>query len=140
MPEQTARAAHRLIELPNFGDDEQGFLLVAQQHAQVPFEIRRLFALHRIAPGAARGFHAHREQHQLLIMLAGQCRVVVDDGRRRTEVILDRPSLALHAPPMVWLELEGFSRDAVCAVLASGDYDPDEYIRDRAEFERLARR
>lgn len=138
MSDHGVRAVHRLIDLPDVGD-ERGFLLVAQAHAQVPFDIRRLFVLHRLADGAARGYHAHRAQHQFLIMLAGQCRIVVDDGANRTEVVLDRPSLALHAPPMLWLELEDFSRGAICAVLTSGNYDPADYIRDRAEFERLAR-
>jgi UDP-2-acetamido-3-amino-2,3-dideoxy-glucuronate N-acetyltransferase len=139
MPDLEVRPTHRLVSLPDIGD-EHGFILVAQAHAQVPFDIKRLFVLHRVAEGATRGFHAHRAQHQLLIMLAGRCRIVVDDGTDRTEVALDRPSLALHAPPMLWLELDDFSNGAICAVLTSGDYDPADYIRDRAEFDLLAGR
>jgi UDP-2-acetamido-3-amino-2,3-dideoxy-glucuronate N-acetyltransferase len=138
MSERGSRPAHRLIALPDIGD-ERGFVLVAQAHAQVPFDIRRLFVLHDVPPGGARSHHAHRAQHQLLIMLQGRCAAVVDDGAVRTEIVLDRPSIALHAPPMLWLELGDFSAGAICAVLTSGDYDEADYIRDRAEFEALAR-
>jgi len=134
MPE---RPAHRLIDLPDIGD-EDGYVLVAQAEAQVPFDIRRLFVLHRLPEGAVRGHHAHRAQHQFLIMLAGRCEAVIDDGARRTTLSLDDPTRALYLPPMLWLELGGFTSGSVCAVLTSGDYDPADYVRDRAEFEALA--
>jgi hypothetical protein len=70
-------------------------------------------------------------------MLAGGVTVTVDDGKRRTSVRLDRPSTALHVPPMLWLELENFSTDAVCMVLTSDLYSEADYIRDRGEFLRL---
>jgi hypothetical protein len=137
MSERRSGPAFRLVALPDIAG-EDGHVLVAQAQAQVPFDIRRLFVLHRLAEGARRGGHAHRAQHQLLIMLAGQCDIVVDDGAERTEIRLDRPDLALHVPPMLWLELSGFTAGAVCAVLTSGDYDEADYVRDRAEFEALA--
>jgi hypothetical protein len=58
----------------------------------------------------------------------------VDDGMARTPVRLDRPNLALHVPPMLWLDLNEFTEDAVCLVLASDIYTESDYIRDRAEF------
>lgn len=137
MSERRSRPAFRLVALPDIAGKD-GHVLVAQAQAQVPFDIRRLFVLHRLAAGATRGGHAHREQHQLLIMLAGRCDVVVDDGAERTKIRLDRPDRALYAPPMLWLELGGFTAGAVCAVLTSGDYDEADYVRDRAEFEALA--
>jgi hypothetical protein len=96
--------------------------------------VKRFFALHDIAPNAHRGGHAHREQHQFLVMLAGGVTVTVDDGETRTEVRLDRPNLALHAPPMLWLDLDGFTPGAVCMVLASDVYAESDYIRDRDTF------
>lgn len=114
-------------------------LLVAQAHAAVPFDIKRLFVLYALPEGARRGYHAHREQHQFVVMLAGACEVVVDNGDTRETVLLARPSTALYAPPMLWLELGSFTPGAVCAVLTSGEYDEADYIRDRAEFEALTR-
>src|SRR6185312_16425208 len=128
-----SRPSYRLIELPERAD-ARGALIFAQEGDHIPFPVKRFFALYRVAPGASRGGHAHRAQHQLLAMLAGAATVIVDDGKTRTPLRLDRPSLALHAPPMLWLDLEDFSADAVCMVLTSDVYSESDYIRDRAEF------
>ena len=129
---------HRLLEVPTIGD-VRGKLLVAQANDAVPFDIKRLFVLYALPPGASRGYHAHREQHQFLMMLAGACDIIIDDGVAREMVTLNHPSMALYAPPMLWLELSNFTSDAICAVLTSGEYDEVDYIRDRSEFELLAR-
>jgi hypothetical protein len=133
----TSRLAHRLVELAQRAD-MRGALTFAQQGDQIPFVVKRFFALHDIAAGAHRGGHAHREQHQFLVMLAGGVTVTVDDGEKRTEIRLDRPNLALHAPPMLWLDLDGFTPGAVCMVLASDVYAESDYIRDRDTFLRLS--
>lgn len=129
---------HRLIELPARGD-ARGALTFAQQGDHFPFQAKRFFALYSLPPGANRGGHAHRAQHQFLVMLAGSVIVTVDDGATRTPVLLDRPNLALHAPPMLWLDLQEFSQGAICMVLASDVYDEADYIRDRAEFLKLTK-
>jgi hypothetical protein len=128
----------RLIELPERADP-RGALTFAQQGDHIPFAVKRFFALYGVAAGANRGGHAHRAQHQFLVMLAGATTVTVDDGKNRTPVRLDRPNLALHAPPMLWLDLDSFSPDAVCMVLTSDVYAESDYIRDRAEFLKLAK-
>jgi hypothetical protein len=131
------RPQHRMIELPERADP-RGALVFGQQPDHIPFAVKRFFVLHSIAAGASRGAHAHRQQHQFLVMLAGSAVVTVDDGAERTQLTLDRPNLALHAPPMLWLELDCFSANAVCLVLTSDVYSEADYIRDRAEFLRLA--
>lgn len=134
----TSSPSHRLIELPE-RTDPRGALTFAQQGDHIPFAVKRFFALYGVAPGASRGGHAHRAQHQLLVLLAGAATVTVDDGKTRTPIRLDRPNLALHAPPMLWLDLDGFSPGAICMVLTSDVYAKSDYIRDRAEFLKLAK-
>jgi len=129
--------AHTLIELPERGD-ARGLLTFGQEGDHIPFPVKRFFTLYKVAAGASRGGHAHRQQHQFLVMAAGSANIIVDDGNHRTQVLLDRPNLGLHAPPMLWLELEDFSPDAICLVLASGVYDEADYIRQREDFLRLA--
>jgi dTDP-4-dehydrorhamnose 3,5-epimerase-like enzyme len=129
---------YRLIELPERADP-RGALTFGQQGDHIPFPVKRFFALYGVAPGATRGGHAHRAQHQLLVMLAGAATITVDDGKTRTPVRLDRPNLALHAPPMLWLDLDSFSPGAVCLVLTSDVYAEADYIRDRAEFLQLTK-
>lgn len=126
-----------MIELPERAD-ARGVLIFAQQDDHIPFAVKRFFAIYGVTEGAGRGAHAHRAQHQFLVMLSGRALVTVDDGATRTPVMLERPNLALYAPPMLWLELDSFSANAVCMVLTSDVYSESDYIRDRAEFLRLA--
>jgi hypothetical protein len=70
-------------------------------------------------------------------MLTGQATVIVDDGFARTPIKLDRPNLAIYAPPLLWLELVEFSAQAVCIVLTSDVFSEADYIRNRAEFLQL---
>ena len=128
---------HRLIELPEIGD-ARGMLTFAQENEHFPFSVRRIFVLYNLNDGAYRGGHAHRQQHQALLMTAGACTVHVNDGRSRAAVRLCRPSQLLYVPPMRWLELEDFADRAVCLALASARYDELDYIRDFPEFLRLS--
>lgn len=128
--------AHTLLTLPQHKDD-RGTLTFGQQNDQLPFLVKRIFLLNDIAPGASRGGHAHRQQHQLLLMTSGSSVVTVDDGKTRSLVPLDRPQLALYAPPMLWLDINDFSPGSACLVLASDLYDEADYVRDYAEFLRL---
>lgn len=130
------KPSHRLIELPTH-TDPRGALVFAQDGDHLPFPVRRFFALYEVAPGATRGGHAHRLQHQLLVVFGGAVNITVDDGKSRNAIMLDRPTRALHIPPMLWLELTDFTPGAVCLVLASDLYAEADYIRSRDEFIRL---
>ena len=90
--------------------------------------------LYSIPGKDVRGEHAHKELHQLLICVQGSCSVVVDNGKDRYEVHLDRPTLALHIPPMIWATEYKFTQDAVLVVLASDIYKAEDYIRSYNEY------
>jgi len=128
---------HSIIEL-NELRDSRGCLSFAQEGDQIPFSMRRVFMLYDIPTGTHRSGHAHRGQHQLLLMMSGACTVFIYNGEDTSKADLDRPNRLLHAPPMLWLELRDFTGGAVCAVLASGLFDEADYIRDYAEFRQLA--
>lgn len=121
---------HRLPEV----DDLRGNLSFGEIGAQVPFDVKRYFLVYGVASKDIRGEHAHRALHQFLVCVHGRCHVVADDGAQRQEFVLDRPSLGLHLPPMVWATQYKYTPDAVLLVLASETYDPASYIRDYSEF------
>jgi hypothetical protein len=127
---------HELIELP-LRSDKRGNLVFAQEGDHVPFSVKRIFYIYDIPSGASRAGHAHRAQHQLLIMVSGSCQVRVDDGTDTASVVLDSPRLALHAPPLIWLDIGAFTGGSVCLVLTSGIYDEGDYVRDYREFGQL---
>lgn len=123
----------RTIELPTF-DDMRGSLSVGEIERDLPFIPRRVFVVYDVPSQKVRGEHAHKTLHEILICVSGSCRVVVDDGAQREEVILDRPSVGLYVPATVWITQYKFTENAVLMVLASKEYDPADYIRDYDEF------
>jgi UDP-2-acetamido-3-amino-2,3-dideoxy-glucuronate N-acetyltransferase len=118
----------RLYELPIVAD-LRGSLTFAEFNDSLPFIPQRYFLIFDVPSKDIRGEHAHRECQQFLICVKGNCSVVVDDGRNRSEILLDRPNLGLHIPPMVWATEYKYSQDAILLVLASDIYNAEDYIR-----------
>ena len=117
--------------------DERGRLMPLAPVGGLPFLLQRVFVVRDVPEGARRGQHAHRRVHQFLVCVQGECTVAVDDGSARVEILLDSPQRGIHIAPLVWAEQFRFSPDAVLLVLASGPYDPDEYVRDPHELRAL---
>lgn len=132
-------AQHRNFLVPLTSKSEgHGRITIAQEGDQIPFAVGRMFIIDQVPHGASRGVHAHRHQHELVIMAQGRCAAMIDDGRNRSHFELTSSDTGLYVPPMHWLELSDFSDDAICCVLASGSYDTSGYIRDLAEFHQAA--
>ncbi len=118
---------HRFAEFTDF----RGSLTAGEMPApQLPFTPRRWFLVYGVPSRELRGEHAHRECHQFLICVAGSVTVSVDDGEHRGEVVLDKPSIGIYVPPMVWGSQFRYEPSTVLLVLASHPYDADDYIRD----------
>ena len=96
--------------------------------------MKRIYYLYDIPGGEARGGHAHYELEQYVIAASGSFDVILDDGKNRKIVTLNRPNLALHIVPGLWRELDNFSSGSISLVLASLIYDEKDYIRDYNEF------
>jgi UDP-2-acetamido-3-amino-2,3-dideoxy-glucuronate N-acetyltransferase len=126
---ETGIGGVRLVDLP-LVIDLRGSLTFAEFDKSLPFIPKRYFLVFDVPSKEVRGEHAHRQCHQFLVCIKGNCSVVVDDGQNRTEVLLNRPNLGLHVPPMVWATEYKYSQDAVLLVLASDIYTAEDYIRD----------
>jgi len=114
--------------------NEAGNITVVENEINIPFNIKRVYYLYDIPGGEARGGHAHYELEQYVIAASGSFDVILDDGKNRKIVTLNRPNLALHIVPGLWRELDNFSSGSICLVLASQIYDENDYIRDYKEF------
>jgi acetyltransferase-like isoleucine patch superfamily enzyme len=117
--------------------DLRGTLAVSELARDLPFKPKRFFCVFDVPSREVRGEHAHRRLQQFLICVKGECSLLVDDGDRRQEILLDTPQIGVYVPPMVWAVQYKFSSDAVLAVLASEPYRSDDYIRDYEEYLRL---
>ena len=100
----------------------------------LPFPVKRVFYSYSVPAGQARGAHAHKECHQLLVAVNGSFEVVLDDGINTRIVKLDNPKVGLHIPPHVWAEEREFHIGTICLVLASHEYDAQDYIRSYEDF------
>jgi acetyltransferase-like isoleucine patch superfamily enzyme/dTDP-4-dehydrorhamnose 3,5-epimerase-like enzyme len=110
--------------------DLRGNLTAREIGKGMPFQPKRYFIVSDVPSKEVRGEHAHRTCHQLLVSLHGSVACVVDNAKNRTEYILDTPEKALYIPPMIWATQYKYSKDSVLLVLASHEYDPDDYIRE----------
>lgn len=123
------------IELPKIGVGERkGNLTYVYNNEHVPFSIKRVFYTYDIPGGESRGAHAHKECHQVLIAASGAFEVLLDDGRNKRTVLLNRPFYGLHIPPGIWASEQGFSSGSICLVLASHGYEKEDYIRDYNDY------
>lgn len=113
---------------------DAGHITVVENQKLFPFDVKRIFYLYDIAGGESRGAHAHRECHQFLIAASGSFEVQLDDGIFKRQIFLNRPDIGLHIPPGVWASEVNFSSGAICLVLASHEYNENDYIRDYQSF------
>ena len=95
-----------------------------------------MYTTFTLPSGASRGGHAHKELQQLVIALSGSFDVTIDDGVAKQRFSLNRPQLGLYIGPFLWRELDNFSSNAVCLVLASMPYDENDYFRTYDSFVR----
>lgn len=123
----------KIVQLEEHGD-ERGTLIALEQMKNIPFEIKRVYYMFDTVQGVRRGFHAHKSLKQILICVKGNCKIMLDDGTEKAEVLLDKPNKGLIIDSHIWREMFDFSEDAVLMVLASELYDESDYIRNYDEF------
>jgi hypothetical protein len=140
MAEQILRSspasACRLVSLGRV-DEPRGSLCVAEVGPHIPFDVQRAYWIFDVPIMGQRANHAHREQSELLVSARGLFTVHCDDGEVQTTYTLDSPDEGLLLPPKVFHHLDNFAPGSLCLVLASGPYDPHEYVTDFAEFREL---
>ena len=125
-----------VMELPRI-HNVAGNITIVQNGGQYPFDVRRVYYLYDVPGGSERGGHAHKDLEQLIIAASGSFDVVIDDGKNKKVVELNRPYFALYVKPGIWREIINFSSGAICLVLASEKFNPDDYIRDYLEFSKF---
>ena len=124
---------YKLINMHVFGDD-RGKLISLESNKNVPFEIKRVYYIFDTVPDQDRGVHAHKNLEQIIIAIDGACQFVLDDGKTRETVWLNRPDVGLYIGKNMWREMKNFSYGCKLMVLASEYYDENEYMRNYDDF------
>jgi uncharacterized RmlC-like cupin family protein len=125
-----------LIKLPKV-NNPAGNITAVNNKQEVPFQIKRVYYLYDIPGGEARGAHAHKKLEQLIVAASGSFDIILSDGRIKRTVQLNRPDIGLYMPAGLWRELNNFSSGAICLVLASNEYDENDYIRNYKSFKKF---
>ncbi|MFB9054887.1 FdtA/QdtA family cupin domain-containing protein [Formosa undariae] len=127
----TVNDLHR-IEIPKI-KEPRGNLAVIEKDC-IPFEIKRVYYLYDVPSDASRGGHAHKSLYQFLIPLSGSFDIRVKDGENERLITLNKPDIGLLIVPGIWREIENFSSGSVCLVLASAEFNEDDYIRNFEDY------
>jgi hypothetical protein len=114
-----------------------GNITIIQNGGRQPFDVRRIYYLYDVPGGSERGGHAHKALHQLVVAASGSFDVILDDGRNKKIIQLNRPNFGLLVVPGIWREIVNFSSGAICLVLASDKYTEDDYVREYSDFRKL---
>lgn len=119
-------ASWRTGRLRSF-DDARGSL--------VPFDldgfgmsVRRFFWIHDVPPGATRAGHGHTESLEVLVVLTGSVTVDIDSPAGDRHVATLARSEWLFVPTHHVIVLRDFAPGTIVGVLATGSYDPDEFL------------
>lgn len=129
----TEKNTPSIIDLPKYLDN-RGNLSFIEEDTHLPFRIRRVYWIYDVPGGESRGGHAFRSTEELIVALSGSFDVLLNDGEREYRFSLNRSYYGLYVPSMMWRIIENFSTNSLALVIASKDYDRNEYIRDFNEF------
>jgi WxcM-like protein len=122
-----------LLQFPKIADP-RGNLTFVECHKHVDFQIERVFYLYDVPGGSQRGGHALKHTSQVLVAMSGSFDVVLTDGYSTQRVHLNRSYFGLHVPPRIWREMDNFSSNSICMVLASRGYDEEDYYREWDDY------
>lgn len=123
-------------ELLNFETlgDERGSLIAIEEGYNAQFDIKRIYYIFDTQKNVIRGYHAHINLKQIAIAVKGSCTFIIDNGKKREEMLLNNPNKGLLIEGLIWREMKEFSDDCVLLVIASEHYNEDDYIRDYQKF------
>lgn len=122
------------IDLDKIGNPSLGFITIAENSKNIPFDIKRVYWTYYTPQDVIRGGHAHKHLEQFIFAVSGVIEFNTEDqdGNKQT-FILDNPSRGLYIPRLIWRDIK-FSHSAVLLCLASEEYDEEDYFRDYNEF------
>lgn len=119
----------RLIYFTGIGDEEVGYISVAQSNLHVPFEIKRVYWVYHTPAYIERGNHAHIQCVQLLVAVSGKVEIELENIQGEKELfVLSDPHVGLLVPILHWRKIR-MDNHAVLLCLASEEYNESDYIR-----------
>lgn len=125
----------KLIKLP-IKSDARGDLIFAEALNHIPFSIKRIFYIINTKTNDCRGQHAHKKNKILLFCLHGSSLIKLDNGKEKTQYLLNQPNIGIMIDNKIWHSMEKFKKNTILLALASEHYLEDDYLRDYKEFKK----
>lgn len=113
---------------------EGAVLVSAKVGEAIPFAIREAYFITKLGRSNARGAHAHKKRHQVIVCAHGSFSLVLDDGTVRQTLRMSNPTVGIRLGPLLWHEMKSFSKDCVIIVFADATHNDADYIRDYHDF------
>lgn len=114
--------------------DSRGNLGVSDFGHNPKFRIHRLYYITSVPVGESRGAHGHKALEQIFYCLKGSFRLTVTDSVNSDSVLISELSDGFFVPTGLWRDVDNFSHDCICLVLASSPYEISDYIFDFEEY------
>ncbi|WP_057938684.1 sugar 3,4-ketoisomerase [Algoriphagus resistens] len=139
MPESISTHAPYLFTLPGTRNGT-GCLHFWENLALFPEGIQRCFWISNVQEGETRGNHAHWQESQVIVALAGKLLLeILSSGGEVFNFELNSPDQAVFVPPLNWL-VARFYPDSVLLGMSDRAFSEDDYIRDLDYFGKLQER
>lgn len=123
-----------LLEIPTLSfKNHRGSLNVCELEND-QFTIKRFYCISNVPHGKSRGLHGHKKLKQMFFALSGAFTLNATDGEVSDSVIVCANGPGYLLPAGYWRELNNFSHDGICLVLASENFDASDYIHTFDEF------
>lgn len=120
--------------------DSRGKMIPIEYPKQIDFSIKRIYYIYDVnSSETRRGYHSHNNLEQILIAIHGKVKILIKTPFEEEIIELNNPNEGLYIGPMIWREMFEFEDEAVLLVLASNEYDENDYIRDYTEYETKAK-
>jgi dTDP-4-dehydrorhamnose 3,5-epimerase-like enzyme len=103
----------------------------------LPFKPRRIFFVSDVPAGCIRGEHAHHVTKQLLYCIKGEIEVTLENVQTQPVSYVLTQGNFLFVDKLVWDSQKFLTGDDVLMVIASTEYNKDDYILDKKEFKRM---
>lgn len=125
------------IQVRTVSTNNSGSLSFFEGSKDIPFQINRIYYIHNVPKGVARGGHAHRDLQQMLFCPFGSIKILLDNGIEKESIILDTPEKGIIIQRGIWRDMIWEKADSVLCVAASAYYEEADYVRDYEQFTKL---
>ncbi|WP_185269705.1 sugar 3,4-ketoisomerase, partial [Chryseobacterium indologenes] len=93
----------QIITFNKIGSSELGYITIAEEQKNIPFNIQRVYWTYYTPQDVIRGGHAHKKLKQVIFAVSGTITFNTEDKEGNKEIfILDHPSKGLFIPELIW--------------------------------------